>query len=151
MTFSKNRKHRRRSGAGHKKQARPSWLKWGLLATTASVAVTSAIFAAGAIVGGERADADFCYDRPDQDTAALFLDNSLNYLTAPQLRDYRAGFEQAYNRARANTRLFIFTTASDIGAVAGDFAVRRVSRQITEPHGHYRRRPEQRDSTVLLC
>lgn len=62
----------------------------------------------------EQADLAYCYERPDQHVSALFLDNSLTQLSAPQLRDYRAGFERAYKRAPVNTKLFFFTTASDV-------------------------------------
>jgi hypothetical protein len=61
----------------------------------------------------EKPDADFCYARTDQHKAAIFIDNSLTQLSDAQMRDYRTGFERAYQSAPANARILFFTTAKE--------------------------------------
>ena len=64
--------------------------------------------------GGEEAiDAQFCYHRTDQHRHAIFIDSSIREHSEAQLRDYRTALQQAYEKAPANSRLMIFTTAAD--------------------------------------
>lgn len=114
MKRSRTRKPHRRRGGRRKNRKQLVWRKWALLGTTASIAITAAIFATDAIVGLESADAQFCYDRADRQVNAVFLDNSLTRLSPPQLRDYRSGFTRAYKRAAPNSRILLFTTAVDV-------------------------------------
>lgn len=66
------------------------------------------------LTGGEEAmDAQFCFQRENQNSHAVFIDSSLIRHSDAQLRDYRTALETAYKQAPANSRLMIFTTAAD--------------------------------------
>ena len=90
---------------------------------TASVAAL-ALGAGGVALHGytniEKPDANYCYERPDQYKAAVFVDNSLTQLSPAQLRDYRTAFERAYESAPANAKILFFTTTSDTNGSLAD-------------------------------
>lgn len=66
------------------------------------------------VTGEEKPDDAFCYIRDTQNETAVFLDNSLRKLSPAQLRDYHTGFTEAYDAAPPNTRIMVFSTASDV-------------------------------------
>lgn len=71
-------------------------------------------------IGQEKIDAEYCFERNDQPVHAFFIDNSLTRdLSRQQYRDFERGFENDYLKAEANTRFYVFTTASDVeGSIA---------------------------------
>jgi len=90
----------------------------GTPAKIASVALPLAVLSGGGYgltqyMGIERPDALGCYQRAGQSATAIWFDASLHSHSPAQLRDYRTGALQAYNRTDANGRVMILSTAQD--------------------------------------
>ncbi len=63
-----------------------------------------------ALLQGEERDGNFCYSRPDQHQAVIFVDNSLEGESGSQLRDYRTGLMRVWDNAPANARIRVAST-----------------------------------------
>lgn len=87
--------------------------------TIAAMAAVPLILIGGGVagmnhyLGVEKPDALGCLARPDQAQVAVLLDASLGQLQEAQIRDYRAGFADAYANAPANAKVSIFATTRD--------------------------------------
>lgn len=57
---------------------------------------------------------NYCLEDSIDHTSAVFIDNSLQDLSSAHLRDYNTAFTQVYNRAKANTKILVFSTASHV-------------------------------------
>ena len=78
------------------------------------VVITLAVFIMQHVMGIEKSDEDYCYDRGlSQHKTAIFIDNSLAHLTDVHMRDYHAAFERAYEASPVNSQLLFYTTAKD--------------------------------------
>ena len=68
----------------------------------------------------EQPDDSYCYARAAQHQEAISLDNSFIFQSsAAQIRDYRVGMAEVWDRVPANARISIFTSANDVD---GSFA-----------------------------
>jgi len=106
---------RRRAGRGGRRNNPGRTKKLLLLGAVPLVVIGGGGFALAQYMKIEKIDDAYCFARADQHQTAIFLDNSMQAnLPAQQLRDYQTGFDNAYAQAPANTRIAIFTTASDI-------------------------------------
>jgi len=83
------------------------------------VALGAASYGAIALLDGEEADANHCYDRDDQHQSVVFVDNSIVDQSGAQMRDYRTGLIQVWDNAPANAQIRIASTDRTTG---GSFA-----------------------------
>ena len=99
MARPKRRKSTRRGGRRGNRGTPNAWAKKAAVIVLPVTALGVSGLVMNFYLGIEQADAAHCYQRTDQHKSAIFLDNSVVQLSQPQLRDYRMGFEQAYDHA----------------------------------------------------
>ncbi|QBF32344.1 hypothetical protein [Thalassococcus sp. S3] len=107
---------RRRGGYG--KRRGPSLLKklllWLALILIPIIALGSGGYLAAQYLGREQIDTAYCYTRPDQHQAAIFVDFSLTHQISPsQRRDLVNTFVQSFEGMPPNGKLSVFTTAQE--------------------------------------
>jgi hypothetical protein len=101
--------------------------KLALLGAIPVLAIAGAALAT-TLASAEDVDADYCYDRADQQQVVLSLDNSVLFqMTQPQRRDLENVVRGAFDRLQANGRLSFVSTASDRNGsvVTADYTICR--------------------------
>lgn len=101
----------RRSRRPNRKSQNSNNAKLAAAIVVPLVGLGAAGYGAVALMDGEVRDEHYCYTRPDQHQAVIFMDNSLEGESEAQLRDYRTGMLREWDRLPANALIRIASTA----------------------------------------
>ncbi|MEM6890511.1 MAG: hypothetical protein AAF636_20615 [Pseudomonadota bacterium] len=123
--MARSRNMHRKPRSRHGRRRKPGMLK-KLLLTSALALIPIGTLGAGGYLANihlsrEQIDANYCYQRADQEQVATFIDFSLTHqISQSQQRDLRNTLMQTFASLPPNGRVLIFTTANDSTASVTD-------------------------------